>query len=65
MELGEEYLIGVYQDKTTGLLTANTCSLFRSWSSVTEKDLALLENGCGSDQGCDKGCGEYQVGYVE
>lgn len=62
MELGEEYLIGVFQDETTGVLTANTCGLFRSWSDVTKEDVALLENGCGSDNGCDRACDEYQVG---
>lgn len=76
MELGQEYLIGLYRDEN-GQFAANTCFLFRSWSGVTKDELILLENGC-ADDGCDDDaaallpngcddtcgglCGEFQVG---
>ncbi|CAM9774530.1 unnamed protein product, partial [Hapterophycus canaliculatus] len=42
LEIGAEYLIGLTLS-SEGELTANLCGLYRSWSSVTDDELALLE----------------------
>ncbi|CAM9601863.1 unnamed protein product, partial [Laminaria digitata] len=43
LELDEEYLIGLYQDKAVGSFTANACGLNEKWSSVSEQDMAPVK----------------------
>lgn len=60
LTVGEEYLVGLYPGWNGDELYAQSCGLFRTWSSVTEEERTELES-CDFDQSCDLTCGEFQV----
>lgn len=69
LEIGSEYLIGLTLSDEDEL-TANSCDLYRGWSTLTDEELSLLEAGCGEDGGeeedpCEGACTEFQVGERE
>lgn len=61
--LGEESLIGIYQDSEDGeLKLGSSCSLAMGWpEDVSDEDVALLEAGCVEDP-CD--VSSYEDGLV-
>jgi len=56
LEIGEEYLIGLYQSSLLQL-TASSCGLFKKWDDVTDEEKKLLTADCDE---CGV-CGEFQV----
>ncbi|CAM9746828.1 unnamed protein product, partial [Hapterophycus canaliculatus] len=59
LTVGQEYLIGLYPGWNGDQLYAQSCRLFRTWSSVTDDEQTELES-CDYDQSCDLTCGEFQ-----
>lgn len=50
LEIGEEYLIGLTSDLDhDDQFSVGSCSLVRTWSSITDEDMSFLENGCSGD----------------
>lgn len=68
LELGKEYLIGLYRigpnsfdPDRDGQLTVGLCDLVQLWSAVTDEDKATLDAGCGDTDQCSGSCGDSQV----
>lgn len=68
LELGEEYLIGLYRSGPNtfdpdqdGQLTVGLCDLVQDWGSVSDEDMATLEAGCDNDDPCSGSCTDTQV----
>eukprot|EP00904_Undaria_pinnatifida_P014053 jgi/Undpi1/9779/HiC_scaffold_27.g12235.m1 len=66
LNLGEEYLLGLYRSGANvfepdqeGQLRVSLCDLVMVWSSVSDEDEATLETGCEEDL-CDGSCSEFQ-----